>query len=54
MARRLTVNQVMQLIEGAELVAQSTGLSISEVVNLVLNEPEEEPVAEPRPRAVGE
>ena len=37
--RRLTTNQVLNLIEGAEMVAQATGLSVSEVVTIVLSEP---------------
>jgi hypothetical protein len=40
--RRLSVTQVLHLIEGAEMVAAATGLSISEVVNLVLSEPPED------------
>lgn len=37
--RRMSLPQVMKLVEGAELIAQVTGLSISEIVNLVLDEP---------------
>ena len=42
MSRRLSVTQVLRLIEGAEMVSLATGLSISEVVNLVLSEPPED------------
>lgn len=40
-ARRLTTNQIMVLIEGAEMVGNATGLSVAEVVHLVLSEPVE-------------
>jgi hypothetical protein len=38
-SRRLSTNQVALLVEGAEMVAQATGLSVAEIVSLVLSEP---------------
>lgn len=40
--RRLSATQVTKLVEGAEMVAEAVGLSVGEVVALVLSEPQEE------------
>jgi hypothetical protein len=37
--RRFSSAQVLKLVEGAEAVAEATGLSVSEVCRLVLSEP---------------
>jgi hypothetical protein len=41
-ARRLSTIQVGLLVEGAEMVAEAVGLSVAEVVSLVLSEPSHE------------
>jgi hypothetical protein len=40
--RRLSVSQILQLIEGAESISSAIGLSVSEIINLLLSEPENE------------
>jgi len=37
--KRWTTSQVQRLVEGAELIAQASGLSVSEVINVVVGEP---------------
>jgi len=35
----MSANQVAKLVEGAEMIAEATGLSVAEIVSLVLSEP---------------
>jgi hypothetical protein len=39
--RRLSNTQVTKLVEGAEAISEAVGLSVAEVVALVLSEPED-------------
>lgn len=52
-SRRLSSSQITRLIEGCEIVSEVTGLSVSEIVSVLLGAPNEEPdegrFSEPQP-----
>ena len=53
--RRMSSTQVAKLVEGAEMIGEATGLSVAEVVSLVLSEPEgEEPKEAERKQAIAD